>query len=121
MTTIEKGFELLGTAAVGLTAAAIAGESTLLWGAMSAVAYLVSQVAGPVFERAPTFEEHGMWGGSATLAVEVSWVASITQLIQYGLRCVGRSTQFAPSFGIVLSAILLGSRVGRAVHHAQYD
>ncbi len=121
MTTIEKGFELLGTAAVGLTAAAIAGKSPLLLGAMSAVAYLVSGVVTPVFEKAPTFDEHGMRGGCATLAVEFSWIASITQLIQYGLSCVGRSTQFIPSFGIVLSACLLGPRLGRAVHQAEYN
>ena len=116
MTTIERGFELVGTAAVGLTAAAIAGEGPLLWGAMSAVAYLVSQVVEPVFTATPTFQEDGVRQGLATCVAWVSCASSITQLIQYGLSWVGRSTRFAPSFGIVGSALLLGPALGLLVY-----
>lgn len=113
---VKMAYELGGTVAVGLTAAAVVGTSPLVGAGMVAVAYVVSQVAEPVFKTTPNFEDDGFRGGVATCAVWASCAATIAQLVQWSLSCVGYSMRTLPSFGIVGSALFLGPILGEMIH-----
>lgn len=114
--SMRNGFELGGAMAVGMTASAIVGVHPLLGSAMSAVAYLISQIAAPVFKMAPTFEDDGAMGGIATCAVWFSCAGSLAQISQWLSFCAGHTVRTLPSFAIVGSALFLGTILGQIVH-----